>query len=909
MGWSGGRWLRGLVVCVGVTASLGVVGVGSAWAGPALVVGESTGTVSAESAVLDAVANPNGGATSYFFEWGLSSGYGSRVPVSNVGIGSGAAPVSVSQTIVGLSANTAYHWRVVAVGEGGSVFGRDETFVYDTVGGGLPDGRRYEMVTPPDKNGATISGLKFRHPPAELSGNGRRMIAPTDQCFGEPESCDAYRLSEGEPFEFERTGSGWVTHGLAPSAETYGGTDSYYTVDADAGSALFSVPSSADGPDDFLGRTPESLFEIGPLGEQRPGTGNEQVGEQSIAPEGVVATGNFGYVVYESQQRPLWVFDDGKRKSVYEYTGTGQAAPLMVGVEGGEGSQTLVSTCETNIGNLKQANRLEALSEDGRTIYFAALGRDVPGCPGSLKAPATAGLYERVDGERGDAHTVWVSAPTAGSCTTLECHENTSTASPAVEEAHFRDAEFEGASADGSRVFFTSTQQLTDGASEDPNAAATALSGCNHIAMEGGCNLYESVCAEPCGSPGEAPSAAGRVLLDLSEGAKGEVEGPRVQGVMAASSDGSHVYFVAKGVLTGGEANAMAEHAESGEDNLYLYAGGHVTFIARLSGSDAQEEQWAFITNLSANVTPEGRFLVFTDDKALTADDTREVAESEDAAQVYEYDAATGLLRRISVGADGFDDDGNEGSGNAYITGARRAGALDGSVPVRLDPTMSADGELVFFESPIGLAPGALNDAPIEQGKFAENVYEYYRGQVSLISDGKDTTEASGTSEGAAQAPTELLGVSASGANVVFSTFDPLVSEDQDTARDYYDAHVCSAEEPCVERSPAVVPCGEGSCQAPGAAVPGPGVPASATFFGPGNLAVPAVVAAAPATNAQKLAKALKACRAKKSKHKRAVCEASARERYPVPRAKKKAKKAKRSSVAGRAGFVGKGGE
>jgi hypothetical protein len=66
------------------------------------------------------------------------------------------------------------------------------------------------------------------------------------------------------------------------------------------------------------------------------------------------------------------------------------------------------------------------------------------------------------------------------------------------------------------------------------------------------------------------------------------------------------------------------------------------------------------------------------------------------------------------------------------------------------------------------------------------------------------------------------------------------------------------------------------------------GAPASATFSGPGNLVPPAAVKAKPPTRAQLLAKALKACKAKKDKQRRKGCERQARKRYG---AKKKAKK------------------
>ena len=62
------------------------------------------------------------------------------------------------------------------------------------------------------------------------------------------------------------------------------------------------------------------------------------------------------------------------------------------------------------------------------------------------------------------------------------------------------------------------------------------------------------------------------------------------------------------------------------------------------------------------------------------------------------------------------------------------------------------------------------------------------------------------------------------------------------------------------------------------------GLPSSATFAGPGNFAPPAPAAVnpkpKPLTRAQKLAKALKACRGDQKKSKRMACERAARKRY-----------------------------
>jgi len=80
---------------------------------------------------------------------------------------------------------------------------------------------------------------------------------------------------------------------------------------------------------------------------------------------------------------------------------------------------------------------------------------------------------------------------------------------------------------------------------------------------------------------------------------------------------------------------------------------GRVAFIASLPSSDSR--LWSLNAGVPANVTPEGRFLVFPSHGRLTADDT----SVSGAQQVFRYDADSGALVRISVGNNGFNDNGN----------------------------------------------------------------------------------------------------------------------------------------------------------------------------------------------------------------------------------------------------------
>ena len=133
----------------------------------------------------------------------------------------------------------------------------------------------------------------------------------------------------------------------------------------------------------------------------------------------------------------------------------------------------------------------------------------------------------------------------------------------------------------------------------------------------------------------------------------------------------------------------------------------------------------------------------------------------------------------------------------------------------------------------------------------------------------------------------KLLGSDVDGSNVFFSTADRLVARDTDTQLDFYDARVGGGFP-----VPSVAPACEGEgCHGTPAAAPIFGAPASATFNGAGNLIPPTPVPVKPKTaaqvRAQKLAKALKACRTKHNRHRRKACERQARKRYGPTKAKK----------------------
>jgi hypothetical protein len=82
--------------------------------------------VTASSATLRGTVDPNGQDTSWHFEYGTSTSYGSATPTSQVS--AATKSVSVTAAATGLAAGTTYHFRVVATNASGTTDGADRTF-------------------------------------------------------------------------------------------------------------------------------------------------------------------------------------------------------------------------------------------------------------------------------------------------------------------------------------------------------------------------------------------------------------------------------------------------------------------------------------------------------------------------------------------------------------------------------------------------------------------------------------------------------------------------------------------------------------------------------------------------------------------------------------------------------------
>jgi hypothetical protein len=634
----------------------------------------------------------------------------------------------------------------------------------------LPDCRAYELVTPAYKEAMAVNSN------GGLSHDGTRLIM---RSYGSFAGVDSAPIG-GAIYMANRASTGWHTTPLeAPLIATYprfDGNASSYDLTRNLWAPTF--PDQA-AEDIYVHEGDGTFIRVGPGGP--PGAIEPRLNF-------VGASGDLSHLVFndraplsvDSEVR-LWSGDATRGEgqlSLYEYVGSGNVEPQLVGVSNEGvvakiGESRLISQCATIFGS-PEGDVYNAISQSGSTVFFTAMGFDAGrACqePSVEVEPAVNELYARVDA----SHTVAISEATSKDCGACV------TTSPA-------DALFRGASLDGSRVFFTTRQHLlldAEGEGED---------------------LYEYDFEAPEGK---------RVTLVSS----GDAAGARVQGVARVSKDGSHVYFVAQGVLTGKEVNAYGQEAREGDENLYVSiqecpSGGgscpeprqRLSFIGRLSAADSQD--WAGSDQRPVQATPNGRFLVFQSAADLTPDDTSTVQ------QAFEYDAQTGSLVRVSRGVGGYNEDGNS---SIYPATISSLAYNEINHPESRFVAVSADGSYVFFTSADGLSPGTV----IGQ----RSVYEYHAGEVSLISDGHDLFEAGST----------LLGTDESGQDVFFASGDPLVPQDADTQEDVYDARIAGGF-PAPLASPA---CSEDACQGPLAGALQPQAPA--TSFSEGEGAVPAV--------------------------------------------------------------------
>lgn len=918
---------------------------------------EKTGTpqvenVTAESSagteVLRATVDPAGADTDYYFEYGTSpcatSSACSETSPVNVGESFGDHVASVE--LPGLQPGT-YYYRVVAQNEHGKTEGAERTFAVVATVSGLPDGRAWELVSPPDKDGAEPEALTREGGVIQAAENGSAITYVADGPMPAGEGVEGNRDPEYPQIFSTRGAKGWSSQDIATpvtqgTGVEVGAPPEYQFFSPNLALALVQpavgAPESGSLADPPLAPS-ETRDKTMYLRDQQPIAGAEEFlpvqpsesektsyeKAESNAQEGAALSS--GYVALVTELNPPGAgdaeFGGGLKEGVefvsanadlsdvvlkswkgerglYEWTGVEQ--PLKkVSVLPESGS--LVEPEHAFLGGPLSGDSRNAVSSNGARVVWTANNA-------SSKSGDDLFVRDTVTKETLQLDTFQGVAP----------------------EQEPPNAVFQTANASGSEVFFTDTRRLT------PNSRATERSPNLYVAeLEGG---------EVQGSQLTA------TLTDLTpqEGAKVQAATGEGGGVLGAGEEANgalNVYFVADGVLAPGATPGYCRtEAESlvppnTTCNLYVrhFADGEwepTKFIAALSSED--QPDWLStgqdddLTELTSRVSPNGKFLAFMSSRSLTGYDNEDVS-SEHAKEVrldeevYLYDASTGRISCASCNPTGQQPTGvldtkNAGEGIGLLVTRPKtwelfgvdhwlAGSLPGWTSVSASDALyqsrylSNEGRL-FFNSADALVPIAKPTRTEEvngeeQQVGVENAYEYEpaglggcsaaAGCVALISSGASESESA------------FLDASATGDDVFFLTAQSLSSQDKDSNFDIYDAHVCEpTSSPCVSpASKTTTKCeeeGGEACQ-PYTPAPSFAAPASSTLPGSSNLVQQVHVLgeketvkpkSKPLTRAQKLAKALKACRKDKKKAKRVACEKQARKKYG-PARKKTAKK------------------
>jgi hypothetical protein len=838
---------------------------------------ESVSNVTATSATLQAEINPRGANTEYHFEYGpCASGPTCTAPVPDGQVGSDFGIYSLSLHPQDLTASTAYHFRVVAHNQFGTVAGEESAFTTQSAGTAttLPDGRAWEMVSPPDKRGAQIYSI---------SQNGGEGGVIQSSAGGNAITYVADAPTESEP-------AGYTNFSQVFSTRDAGGWQSRdIAIPHDSATGI----SVGKGQEYRFFSEDLSQAAIQPFGAFM-GSLSAEASEQTPYLRSDYASGDVTQLCASSCYRPLVTGAPGYANvpAGISFGGAsgGACPPLLIC-----GPEFLDATPDLSHVLLRSRAQLTPVptsgEEDlyewsaGRLVLVSALsdGEAAQG-PTTLGSPDSAGHLETRHALSGDgSRVIW----SDGSKNLFMRDMRDVTKSKTVQLDVVQGGSGEGqvspifqiASGDGSRVFFTDQQKLTG----DSGARSSQP------------DLYECEIVEEAGEPKCK-------LSDLTPSIAGE--SASVQGsVLGAGEDGSSVYFVADGALAPGavKGTCTETHAADTADqscNLFVRRGTTTSLVAVVSGADWPDWNTA-LSHQTARVSPNGRWLAFMSQRDLTGYDTRDVLTGKPDEELYLYDADAGDVECASCNPTGSRPVGEEyrrdalyGGDRVWETGTSLAADIPGWTPfepseaVYQSRFLSNSGRL-FFNGRDVLVPQDVN------GTW--DVYEYEPpgvggcsrssvtfsglsgGCVGLISSGGSTEESG------------FLDASTNGDQVFFLTSARLSPQDYDTAVDIYDAQECTTGSPCP--APSAVqppPCTTGdSCKpAPSPQPEGFGSPASATFSGAGNVVAGlsrALVQPRGLTRGQKLARALRGCRRKRGRQ-RSACLRRARARYAARR-------------------------
>ena len=676
--------------------------------------GVFSSNITVSSADLNALINPNGTEpsfeTHYRFEYGPTLEYGQSVPVPDGAILPSTSGQKVSVPITGLSEVT-YHFRLVAENDWGTVVSEDQTFDFNppscpnaavrqqTGSAYLPDCRAYELVSPARAGGSVLS------PQGPSSPYAANRFAFSGFFNSIPNSGDP----GGTLYVATRTANGWVTRYVGLSGNEAFGQAGYPgegsivgngAVLADRELSRFLTwrveeinlltaeptswaPYAWDNSGKFLGRLPTNL-------DQVPGAD-------------------------ESEYRGDVKLSADSNHYVFSSVGTAFAPG---GLAASPGS---VYDNEIATGTLSVVSKLPN-------------GDDIP--KDGLAATATE--YIRVPAVSRDGSHILMSTAAQGGTTHLYMRvDNTDSYEVSLgEDLINHGVEFDGMTDDGTRVYFTTTAQMTG---DDTDSSADLY----QWSENGGIPVLTRLSA---GSESSGNGNSCQPSFEWTTGCSVQVvpvEHPFFLSLRnntidsAIAAERGDVYFYSPEELDGARG-------VPGKMNLYIWREGLVRHVATLEPPDRAASR--------INVSRNGAHMAFVTKTRVTPYD------NDGRAQMYTYDPDTRRLNCVSCIPDGSKPTSEvEASQNGNF--------------------LTEDGR-AFFST---VDPLTTRDA-----NGIRDVYEYVDGRAQLISTGTGDNDGS-----LGNTPIGLVGVSADGTDVFISTYETLVGQDENGPfLKFYDARV-----------------------------------------------------------------------------------------------------------------------
>ena len=765
--------------------------------------GLSSENLTATSADLKAQVNPNGVATTYHFEYGPGTSYGQSAPVPDGSLAASNSDQPVGEHLENLVPHVVYHYRLVATNADGTTTSPDHTFNFyppscpnenvrqQVQANFLPDCRAYELVSPGDAGGTQLypggPNTGFATNPSRFSFVGLWSTIPNSG--GSPID------GSGDLYVATRTDTGWITRYVGLSS-------AQAAID---GGPPMGPPNSAPGPGETGGLFPNQSSDLSAPdavqnnvltdpgmnrfvdwndGPENPGGDPNDIA--SNAPYVWSAEGNF----LDRWPTNLGTVPTG----VNPDTGHGPEGVSLGGEHaldcpevistGGFVGQPLYNNCPGDV---------TASSDLSHFVFASEWNVFVPGgqlsAPGSVydnnttdgsiaiasKTPAGEDIPQQPTDESGDplqiptvasnGSHILMAAGGVGPCGSADCtippcngsfditircpmqpsnlymRVNDSVTYD-VSDGH--DVNYVGMTADGSKVFFTTDQQLT---AEDTDTSADLYmwsEATNSLTLiskgSGGSGNSDSCEVKFVSGCGVVPySNASFCTLDSGEGGNCHSDS-------SIASKAGEIYFFSPEQLDGSRGIANQE-------NLYDYRNGADQYVTTLTtGSFCFPSPVPGITDSACSDTPITRMEVSSDGSHMAFVTASPITQYENAKhlEMYIYDPAAETITCASCNP--------SGAPPISDVGASQNGLF-----------MTEDGR-VFFTTNDALVHGDTNEGL--------DVYEYVDGRPQLITTGTGETRKPGGFFGNIENSPGLIGVSADGKDVYFSTYDTLVSED-----------------------------------------------------------------------------------------------------------------------------------